>query len=165
MQRSTFWALDRTRRVWQSLTRSEFIGSPLIIEAMRTIFLILMIALLPLRAWLGDGMAVQNMPGPENTLENIAVSEYSIRDGGTFIAVVARQTQVHLSQVAHAAQTGAELGQRMAQVCNSSKAQLLQQQLVQSATVSQLALARLQAQQARAGIAEPYLRQWQEAVL
>jgi len=136
-------------------------------------------------------------------------------------AVAARQTVAHLRQLAKAAQTGAELGQRMARVGNWSKAQLLQEQLVQSTAVSQLALAqqeafsasedlvrllglwgsaahltlptqlptlpatapdmpdleatalrhqpelalvRLNAQQAKAGVTEPHLRQWQQAV-
>jgi outer membrane protein TolC len=56
-------------------------------------------------------------------------------------AVAARKAQAHLRQVADAAQTGAELGQRMARVGNWSRAQLLQEQLVHSAAVSQLALA------------------------
>lgn len=56
-------------------------------------------------------------------------------------AVAARQTVAHLRQVTEAARTGAELGQRMARVGNWSRAQLLQEQLVQSAAVSQLALA------------------------
>ena len=56
-------------------------------------------------------------------------------------AVAARQTQAHLRQLADAAQTGTELGQRMARVGNWSRAQLLQEQLVQSAALSQLALA------------------------
>ncbi len=56
-------------------------------------------------------------------------------------AVAARQTESHLRQVAQAAKVGVDLGQRMARVGNWSKMQLLQEQLVQSATVSQLALA------------------------
>jgi len=136
-------------------------------------------------------------------------------------AVAARQTEAHLRQLADAAQTGTELGQRMARVGNWSRAQLLQEQLVQSAAVSQLALAQqaafsateelvrllglwgstaqlalptqlptlpatvpdasdleatalrhqpelslahLEAQRALAGVAEPHLRQWQQAV-
>lgn len=136
-------------------------------------------------------------------------------------AVAARQTESHLRQVADAAQTGTELGQRMTRVGNWSKAQLLQEQLVHSAAVSQLAVAqqaafsatedlvrllglwgsaaqltlptqlpalpltspdmadleatalrhqpelvqaRLEAEQATAGVAQPHLRQWQQAV-
>lgn len=136
-------------------------------------------------------------------------------------AVAARQTVAHLRQVAGTAQTGAELGQRMARVGNWSRAQLLQEQLVQSAARSQLALAqqdafsatedlvrllglwgsaaqlalpaqlpalpptmplmpnleatalrhqpelalaRIEAQQTSAGVTEPHLRQWQQAV-
>jgi len=136
-------------------------------------------------------------------------------------AVAARQTEAHLRQVALAAQTGAELGQRMARAGNWSRAQLLQEQLVQSAATSQLAqaqltsfsatedlvrllglwgnaaqlnlppqlpalpatvaemsnleaaavrqqpelaLARIEAEQANAGVTEPHLRQWQRAV-
>lgn len=59
--------------------------------------------------------------------------------------VAARQTVAHLSQVAQAAQAGAELGQRMARVGNWSRAQLLQEQLVQSAAASQLAMAQQEA--------------------
>ena len=136
-------------------------------------------------------------------------------------AVAARQTQARLREIADATQTGAELGQRMARVGNWSKAQGLQEQLVQSAAVSQLALAQqaafgateelvrllglwgsaaqlalptqlpalpatlldasdleatalrrqpelvlahLEAQRALTGVAEPHLRQWQQAV-
>jgi len=60
-------------------------------------------------------------------------------------AVAARQNVAHLHQVAQAAQVGAELGQRMARVGNWSRAQLLQEQLVQSASASQLALAQQEA--------------------
>jgi len=60
-------------------------------------------------------------------------------------AVAARQTVAHLSQVAQTAQAGAELGQRMARVGNWSRAQLLQEQLVQSTAASQLAMAQQEA--------------------
>ena len=69
-------------------------------------------------------------------------------------AVATRQTEAHLRQVAHAAQTGAELGQRMARVGNWSRAQLLQEQLLQSAAISQLA----QAQQAAFSASEELVR-------
>ena len=59
-------------------------GSPFIIQAMRAVLLVLMIALLPLRVWLGNAMAMQNMAGPGNTIENIAVSAYPIRAGTIF---------------------------------------------------------------------------------
>lgn len=55
-------------------------------------------------------------------------------------AVAARQTEAHQRQIADAAQTGAEMGQRMARIGNWSKAQWLQEQLAQSAAASQLAL-------------------------
>lgn len=48
-------------------------------------------------------------------------------------ALAARQALAHLHQTAAAAQIGAELGQRMARVGNLSRAQLLQEQLAQSA--------------------------------
>lgn len=136
-------------------------------------------------------------------------------------AVSARQTETQLRLEAQAAQTGAELGQRMARVGNWSRAQWLQAQLLQSAAESQLALAqqetfsatealvrllgvwgsaaqltlpnqlpalpatvvdssdleatalrhqpelvqaRLEAQQALAGVTAPHLQQWQLAV-
>jgi hypothetical protein len=135
-------------------------------------------------------------------------------------AVAARQTEAQLRQVAQAAQAGAELGQRMARVGNWSRAQLLQEQLVQSAATSvlaqaqiaafsatedlvrllglwgdtaqlnlptqlpalpatltdapeleaaalrhqpELALARIEAEQAKASVTEAHLRQWQQA--
>lgn len=56
-------------------------------------------------------------------------------------AVATRQALAHERDIANAAQTGAELGQRMARVGNWSRALLLQEQLVQSAAQSQLALA------------------------
>ena len=58
-------------------------------------------------------------------------------------AVATRQTEAYLRQVVQAAQTGAELGKRMARVGNWSRAQLLQEQLLQSAATSQLAQAQL----------------------
>jgi len=61
------------------------------------------------------------------------------------IAVAARQTEAYLRQVAQAAETGAELGQRMTRVGNWSRAQLLQEQLLQSAATSALAQAQLAA--------------------
>jgi len=136
-------------------------------------------------------------------------------------AVAARLTEVQLRQMTQAAQTGVELGQRMARVGNWSKMQLLQEQLVLSAAVSQLALAqqasfsateglvrllglwgsatqlalpaqlpklpateistpdleaaalrhqpvlalaRIEAEQAAAGVTEPHWRQWQQAL-
>jgi outer membrane protein TolC len=69
-------------------------------------------------------------------------------------AVSALQTEVYLRQVAQAAQTGAELGQRMTRVGNWSRAQLLQEQLLQSAATSQLA----QAQQASFSATEDLVR-------
>lgn len=60
-------------------------------------------------------------------------------------AVAARQTVAYLRQVAEAAQTGVELGRRMVQVGNWSKAQLLREQWVQSATVGPLAMAQQEA--------------------
>jgi len=56
-------------------------------------------------------------------------------------AVAGRQAEAHLRQVAQAAQTGVELGQRMVRVGHWSRMQLLQQQRVLSAAVEQLALA------------------------
>lgn len=72
------------RGVQQSLTRSELIGSPRIIHSMRTVFLILMIALLPVRAWLGDAMAMQTVSGSEFTTKTIAISPEKIRAATTF---------------------------------------------------------------------------------
>lgn len=52
--------------------------------AMRVVLLILMIALLPLRAWSGDVMAMQQVTGPSKATEMIAVSPYDVRAEGTF---------------------------------------------------------------------------------
>ncbi len=69
-------------------------------------------------------------------------------------AVAARQNETHMRQIASAAQTGTELAQRMARVGNWSKAQLLQEQLTQSAAMNDLALA----QQAAFGATEELVR-------
>ncbi len=51
---------------------------------MRAIFIVLMIALLPLRAWLGDSMAMQVGMKSAYAIEIIATSADSIRAGATF---------------------------------------------------------------------------------
>ena len=83
---------------------------------------------------------------PANALalaqRNLQVQQLSHRVLRAWIlAVAAHQTEAQLRQVAHAARTGAELGQRMARVGNWSKMQMLQEQLVLSAAISQLTLA------------------------
>ena len=53
-------------------------------QVMRVVLLILMIVLLPLRAWSGDVMAMQQVTGHAKATEMIAVSPYDIRAEGTF---------------------------------------------------------------------------------
>ncbi len=50
---------------------------------MRFVLLALMIALLPLRAWLGDSMAMQGSPQAKNTIEIVAIAADPIRAGAT----------------------------------------------------------------------------------
>jgi hypothetical protein len=54
---------------------------------MRVLILALMIALLPLRGWMGDVMAteMQTAAGPSNAIKNIASSAYSTRARGQFV--------------------------------------------------------------------------------
>lgn len=66
-----------------SLTPSELFGLPRIIESMRVLIVTLMIALLPMRAWLGDAMAMQ-MVTHTDTTESIADSPVSKRAEATF---------------------------------------------------------------------------------
>ena len=51
---------------------------------MRAVLLVLMIALLPLRAWLGDSMAMQLDIRPSTTIEIIATSADPVRARATF---------------------------------------------------------------------------------
>lgn len=51
---------------------------------MRILLVALMIALLPVRAWLGDAMAMQMVTGHSNTIEIVATIPDHIRAGGTF---------------------------------------------------------------------------------
>ena len=51
---------------------------------MRAIFLVFMIALLPLRGWLGDAMAMQMVPGHASATESIATYASTVRAGATF---------------------------------------------------------------------------------
>jgi hypothetical protein len=51
---------------------------------MRAIFLVFMIALLPLRGWLGDAMAMQMVPGHASATEKIATHASTARAGATF---------------------------------------------------------------------------------
>jgi hypothetical protein len=53
-------------------------------QAMRVVLLILMIALLPLRAWSGNVMAMQLATGHAKATEMIAVNPYEIRAEGIF---------------------------------------------------------------------------------
>jgi hypothetical protein len=46
---------------------------------MRVLIVTLMIALLPMRAWLGDAMAMQMVAGHTNTTESVATSPYETR--------------------------------------------------------------------------------------
>ncbi len=64
--------------------RRELYLAPRIIQHMRAAFLILMIALLPLRGWLGDAMAMQMVTGHSVTTETIATQAGPIRAGATF---------------------------------------------------------------------------------
>jgi hypothetical protein len=51
---------------------------------MRFLLVALMIALLPVRAWLGDAMAMQTLSGFSETIEIVAISAGNIRAGATF---------------------------------------------------------------------------------
>lgn len=68
----------------QNLTRNALTRVPRIIPAMRAVFLILMIALLPLRGWLGDAMAMQMVTGHTGTIEIVATHAYPIRAEADF---------------------------------------------------------------------------------
>ena len=50
---------------------------------MRFVLLALMIALLPLRAWLGDSMAMQGSPQPKNAIKIVAGTANPTRAGTT----------------------------------------------------------------------------------
>lgn len=55
-----------------------------IIHSMRAVFLILMIALLPLRGWLGDAMAMQMVAGHPGTTKTVATHVDPIRVEASF---------------------------------------------------------------------------------
>lgn len=79
-------------------------------QAMRVFLLILMIALLPLRAWSGNVMAMQQETGHSQTTEMIAVSPYEIRAEGTFylnFSVATVPCHEDSTDSSHAASTGA----------------------------------------------------------
>jgi len=79
-----FLAIDRPAHVRKSLTRTELICLPRIIHTMRLLLVALMITLLPVRAWLGDAMAMQMVAGHSNTIEIIATDADKKRAGGAF---------------------------------------------------------------------------------
>ncbi len=63
----------------------EPIGAPRIIHLMRALLLIFLIALLPLRAWSGDSMAMQANTNPTLAIEIIASTAYPVRASATFL--------------------------------------------------------------------------------
>ncbi|GEM_PF-241165 len=66
------------------LAPSELFGSPRIIELMRILIVTLMLALLPMRAWLGDAMAMQMVAGHAVTTESVASEHSDTRSEATF---------------------------------------------------------------------------------